>query len=153
MYHHFNDGKISDYQNILREAFTMKNTADTAYTENIGYLRKIFGDEKMTTFISTAGYLSPVDSQDLEDFFLIKKCLDFMDKFSDNHWWTSDDERVMAYYQMMSHYILVPYDRFESGLELLLGHPVSPSDLCYDYSKLRLEAEEAFRLYQISKIN
>ena len=67
-----------------------------------------------------------------------------MEKFGDNRWWTSEDKKVLGYYQLMNPILLVPFDKFHEALEFLLGRPVWTHEMGLNYEGLKAEAERAF---------
>ena len=132
----------------------MKNTADAFNEEDIKYLRGIFGDKKVNTFIlvldpNSGRVISSEDDQ--KSFDAVKKCLEQMEKFGDNRWWLSEDKRVLGYYQLMNPILLVSFDKFHEALEFLLGRPVWTHEMGLNYEGLKAEAERAFKGTQDSE--
>lgn len=122
--------------------------------ENIKYLRGILGDEKVDTFILVLNpesdrWISSEDDQ--KSFDTVEKCLEQMEKFADNRWWTSEDKRVLGYYQLMNPILLVSFDKFHEALEFLLGRPVWTHEMGLNYEGLKAEAERAFKGTQDSE--
>lgn len=97
----------------------MAKTAHAFNEENIKYLRGILGDEKLDTFLSFGDDPDRGTSEDQETCETVKKCLEQMEKFGDNRWWTSKDKRVLGYYQLMNPRLLVSFDKFHEALEFL----------------------------------
>ena len=125
----------------------MKNTAHAFNEENIKYLRGILGDEKVDTFILVLDPTSDrvISSEDDQKAFeTVEKCLKQMEKFGDNRWWTSEDKKVLGYYQLMNPILLVPFDKFHEALEFLLGRPVWTHEMGLNYEGLKAEAERVF---------
>ena len=125
----------------------MKNTAHAFNEENIKYLRGILGDEKVDTFILVLDPTSDrvISSEDDQKAFeTVEKCLKQMEKFGDNRWWTSEDKKVLGYYQLMNPILLVPFDKFHEALEFLLGRPVWTHEMGLNYEGHKAEAERAF---------
>ena len=125
----------------------MKNTAHAFNEENIKYLRGILGDEKVDTFILVLDPTSDrvISSEDDQKAFeTVEKCLKQMEKFGDNRWWTSEDKKVLGYYQLMNPILLVPFDKFHEALDFLLGRPVWTHEMGLNYEGLKAEAERAF---------
>ena len=132
----------------------MKKTAHAFNEENIKYLRGIFGDEKVDTFILVLDSKSDrvISSEDdQKSFDTVKKYLEQMEKFGDNHWWLSEDKRVLGYYQLMNPILLVSFDKFHEALEFLLGRPVWTHEMGLNYEGLKAEAERAFKGTQDSE--
>lgn len=132
----------------------MKKTAHAFNEENIKYLRGIFGDEKVDTFILVLDSKSDrvINSEDdQKSFDTVKKCLEQMENSGDNHWWLSEDKRVLGYYQLMNPILLVSFDKFHEALEFLLGRPVWTHEMGLNYEGLKAEAERAFKGTQDSE--
>lgn len=122
----------------------MKNTAHAFNEENIKYLRGILGDYKVDTFLRFEATTENTTSEDEETYKRVKKCLEQMERFDNNHWWTSKDKKVLGYYQLMNPILLVPFDKFHEALEFLLGRPVWTHEMGLNYEGLKAEAERAF---------
>ena len=122
----------------------MKNTAHAFNEENIKYLRGILGDYKVDTFLRFEATTENATSEDEETYKRVKKCLEQMERFDNNHWWTSKDKKVLGYYQLMNPILLVPFDKFHEALEFLLGRPVWTHEMGLNYEGLKAEAERAF---------
>lgn len=129
----------------------MAKTAHAFNEENIKYLRGILGDEKLDTFLSFGDDPDRGTSEDQETCETVKKCLEQMEKFGDNRWWTSKDKRVLGYYQLMNPRLLVSFDKFHEALEFLLGRPVWTHEMGLNYEGLKAEAERAFKGTQDSE--
>lgn len=132
----------------------MKKTAHAFNEENIKYLRGILGDEKVDTFILVLDSASDrvISSEDdQKSFDTVKRCLEQMEKFGDNRWWTSEDKRVLGYYQLMNPILLVSFDKFHEALESLLGRPVWTHEMGLNYEGLKAEAIRAFKGTQDSE--
>lgn len=54
----------------------------------------------------------------------INKMLSVMAKYGDNHWWLSDDIKRMSYFQLQEESLLVEFEAFHKGVELLLERAV-----------------------------
>lgn len=122
----------------------MKNTAHAFNEENIKYLRGILGDYKVDTFLRFEATTENTTSEDEETYKRVKKCLEQMERFGNNHWWTSKDKKVLGYYQLMNPILLVPFDKFHEALEFLLDRPVWTHEMGLNYEGLKAEAERAF---------
>lgn len=126
----------------------MKKTAYTFDTENIEYLKTLPGGEnKVETFVRVCKMRGSqmATAGEQADYKMIGRCLTFMKEYGDNRWWASDDERIMAYYQIMNtRCMLVPIDKFQTALEFLLGRPVMTHEFAFNLKGLREEAEAAF---------
>lgn len=122
----------------------MKNTAHAFNEKNIKYLRGILGDYKVDTFLRFEATTENTTSEDEETYKRVKKCLEQMERFDNNHWWTSKDKKVLGYYQLMNPILLVPFDKFHEALEFLLGLPVWTHEMGLNYEGLKAEAERAF---------
>ncbi|MEK5163203.1 hypothetical protein NYE69_12800 [Paenibacillus sp. FSL R5-0527] len=53
-----------------------------------------------------------------------KKMLSVMKSYGANRWWLSDDVKHMSYYQIYENTILIEFEVFQKGVELLLGREV-----------------------------
>lgn len=122
----------------------MKNTAHAFNEKNIKYLRGILGDYKVDTFLRFEATTENTTSEDEETYKRVKKCLEQMERFDNNHWWTSKDKKVLGYYQLMNPILLVPFDKFHEALEFLLGRPVWTHEMGLNYEGPKAEAERAF---------
>ena len=123
----------------------MSNTAHAFNEENIKYLRGILGDEKVDTFLAIGDEPERGTSEDQETCETVKNCLEQMEKFGDNRWWTSEDKKVLGYYQLMNPILLVSSDKFHDALVFLLGRPVFTHEMGLNYEGLKAEAERAFK--------
>ena len=127
----------------------MKKAAHAFSEENIKYLREVLGDKMVNTFFLFEESAVNKTSEDQETYETVKKCLDQMEKFGDNRWWTSKDKRVLGYYQLMNPTILlVPFPKFCEALDFLLGHHVKTLEIARNYDFLKAEAEKAFKSAQ-----
>ena len=129
----------------------MAKTAHAFNEENIQYLRGILGDEKVDTFFEFGDEHERGTSEHQETCETVKKCLEQMEKFGDNRWWTSEDKKVLGYYQLMNPRLLVSFDKFHEALQVLLGRPVWTHELGLNYEGLKAEAERAFKGTQDSE--
>lgn len=76
------------------------------------------------------------------------KILSNMRKYENNKWWDADDLRVLAYYQLKEETLMVAFDEFHKGVEMLLGRPVWTHEFGINIKGLIEEAEKAFALVQ-----
>lgn len=102
------------------------------------------GNYKVDTFLRFEATTENTTSEDEETYKRVKKCLEQMERFGNNHWWTSKDKKVLGYYQLMNPILLVPFDKFHEALEFLLGCPVWTHEMGLNYEGLKAEAERAF---------
>lgn len=102
------------------------------------------GNYKVDTFLRFEATTENTTSEDEETYKRVKKCLEQMERFGNNHWWTSKDKKVLGYYQLMNPILLVPFDKFHEALEFLLGRPVWTHEMGLNYEGLKAEAERAF---------
>ena len=102
------------------------------------------GDYKVDTFLRFEATTENTTSEDEETYKRVKKCLEQMERFDNNHWWTSKGKKVLGYYQLMNPILLVPFDKFHEALEFLLGRPVWTHEMGLNYEGLKAEAERAF---------
>lgn len=102
------------------------------------------GNYKVDTFLRFEATTENTTSEDEETYKRVKKCLEQMERFGNNHWWTSKDKKVLGYYQLMNSILLVPFDKFHEALEFLLGRPVWTHEMGLNYEGLKAEAERAF---------
>lgn len=124
----------------------MKKTANTFDAENIKYLEGLIGEDKVKTFlrVSSQKDCEQVSEKEQEAYDVINRCLTAMQKFGDNRWWTSDDKKVVGYYQLTNPILLVPFDKFHESVEFLLGRPVWTHEFGLNWEGLKAEAERAF---------
>ncbi|MCM3699177.1 hypothetical protein [Paenibacillus macerans] len=73
----------------------------------------------------------------------INKMLSVMAKYGDNRWWLSDDIKRMSYYQLQEDSLLIEFEAFHKGVELLLGRKVQT----HEFRDLRTLFEEAKTKY------
>ena len=123
----------------------MAQTAHTFNEENIKYLRSILGDEMVDTFLTIGNEPKKGTSEDQENCETVKKCLEQMENFGDNRWWTSKDKKILGYYQLITPIMLVSFDKFHESLEFLLGRPVWTHEMALNYEGLKAEGERAFK--------
>lgn len=127
----------------------MKNTAHAFNEENIKYLRGILGDYKVDTFLRFEATTENTTSEDEETYKRVKKCLEQMERFGNNHWWTSKDKKVLGYYQLMNPILLVPFDKFHEALEFLLDRPVWTHEMVLTMKDLRQKLKELSTAHRI----
>ncbi|MEK5167177.1 hypothetical protein NYE69_33385 [Paenibacillus sp. FSL R5-0527] len=73
----------------------------------------------------------------------INKMLSVMSKYGDNHWWLSDDIKRMSYFQLQEDSLLIEFEVFHRGVEVLLGRAVQT----VEFRDPRLLFEEANTKY------
>jgi hypothetical protein len=73
-----------------------------------------------------------------------------MNKYKNNHWWLSDDIKIIGYYQLKERILLVNFSKFHKGIEKLLGIPVWTHELGMFRKELIEKAEQAW--ISISKV-
>lgn len=71
-----------------------------------------------------------------------------MQKYGNNAWWNADDLRILAYFQLKEETLMVTFDEFHEGVEMLLGRPVWTHEFGINIEGLIEEAEKAFTLVQ-----
>jgi hypothetical protein len=64
---------------------------------------------------------------------------DAMEKYGNDHWWLSDEPKIIAQNQIFEDCLLVPFALFHKGIEELLGRPVWRSE--FDTNKKGLREE------------
>lgn len=74
----------------------------------------------------------------------IDKMLIVMDKYIDNRWWLADDIKRMCYFQLQEKILLIEFEIFHKGVELLLGRGVQT----IEFSSMRTLYEEAAKKYK-----
>ena len=67
-----------------------------------------------------------------------------MKNYGDNHWWESDDQKVIAYYQLFEPILIVRWNVFHDAVEKLLGHSVYTHEFAVSLPRLQEEAQKAF---------
>ena len=127
----------------------MKYTTNTFSSENIKYVEEQIGKEKIDIYFwlskMTDGNETNVSEEDEKIYNLIQNCLVTMKEYGDNRWWASDDERIVAYYQLnCKEALLVSVDKFKKALNLLLGRKVFTHEIIFNWESLVEEAERAF---------
>ena len=65
---------------------------------------------------------------------------DAMEKYGNNHWWLSDEPKIIAQNQLFEDCLLVPFALFHKGIEELLGRPVWTHEFGTNIKGLREEA-------------
>ena len=113
---------------------------------NIRYLRKFLGKDVVSSYLNvfSCNDTEEITAEELEAFKSVRRYLDAMDKYEDA-WWLSRDKTRAAFYQFKEPVLLIPYDRFISGLEELLGHEVNTVRLAVDRSYLVEEVGKTFK--------
>jgi hypothetical protein len=81
------------------------------------------------------------------DFNVRNNLLNVMDKYGDNKWWLSEDQRVLGYYQLNEEILLMPFSKFHECFEKLLGRPVWTHEFGLCYEELKQQAERAWNEY------
>lgn len=126
--------------------------------ENLQYLRELLGNNVIKKFLrmvdkrqdTLARWLNN-NPADKETYETVQRCLNQMEKFEDNHWWTSEDMKTLGYYQLLNPLLLVPFDKFHEAIEILLDRPVFTHEFGLNYDGLKSEAEKAFSGNQVSQ--
>lgn len=77
------------------------------------------------------------------DVDMINKMLAVMDKYGDNRWWLTDDIKRMSYFQLQEDSLLIEWEVFHRGVELLLGRGV----MAAEFSMTKMLFEEAKQKY------
>ena len=113
---------------------------------NINYLKRLLGDNAVSIYLKilTIDDTAEISAEELERFMSVKRHLDAMAKYEDA-WWLSRDKTRAAFYQFKEPVLLIPFDRFISGLEELLGHEVNTVRLAVDRSYLVEEVGKTFK--------
>ena len=113
---------------------------------NIRYLRKFLGKDVVSIYLKvfSSNDTEEIPASSLEAFKSVKRYLDAMDKYEDA-WWLSRDKTRAAFYQFKEPVLLIPFDRFISGLEELVGHDVNTVRLAIDRSYLVEEVDKTFK--------
>ncbi|AZS17377.1 hypothetical protein [Paenibacillus lutimineralis] len=75
---------------------------------------------------------------------MINKMLMVMDKYGENRWWLSDDTKRMCYFQLQEDSLLIEWEAFHRGVELLLGRRVET----VEFSMTKMLFEEAKQKYK-----
>jgi hypothetical protein len=63
-----------------------------------------------------------------------------MEKYGDDHWWLSDEPKIIALHQIFEDCLLVPFALFHKGVEELLERPVWTQEFGINIKALREEA-------------
>lgn len=132
----------------------MKQTAQTFNEDNIKYLEKILGEDKVKVFFRVSRRMSEGRKnykREKRDYETVINCLKQMEEAGDNHWWLSDDKKVVGYYQLINNILLIPFGEFHEALEFLLGRPVWTHELGLNREGLIEEAKRAFDGHQDSE--
>lgn len=72
-----------------------------------------------------------------------KRCLEVIAKYGSNKWWKSGDLLEIARYQLFEPILLVEFDDFHEGIELLLGRPVYITEFALNKEGIEEEARTA----------
>lgn len=92
--------------------------------------------------ITNAQYINSLNKVPTEKN--LKAILKAMDKYGDNNWWVSADNREVAFMQLHEDILLVPFDRFHEGIEELLNRPVWTHEFGVNVEALKKEAKIAW---------
>lgn len=96
--------------------------------ENIAYLKKVAGREKVEKFVHVLEVGEKPEGKDEKDFFRFRKQLEIMQEYGDNRWWKSDDAAVIVEHQLSERILLVPMRTLISAINVVLGTEISSSD-------------------------
>jgi hypothetical protein len=69
------------------------------------------------------------------------RMLKTMFKYGQNQWWLSKDVKSIAYYQLKENTLLVDYEVFHKGVELLFERTIPRYELLSSLTSLRKESE------------
>lgn len=119
--------------------------------EKLSYLRTFLGVDMVDTYNELCN-LEPDEyrqygnyyPEKIKDYNVVTKCLDQMDRWGANRWWLSQDERELAYYQVMSDELIIPFPVFHDSLESLIGRTIPEMVTRYHPKSLRDAAKKAF---------
>jgi hypothetical protein len=131
----------------LSGASEKKQPKQSCNDENLDYLAHRLDEEQLTAcskaLDALAGGKSLTEKQQ-KAFDLTINSLNEMERFGENRWWTSDDLRVVSYYQFMSPVMLVPFPKFHEAAEFLLQRPILTHEFAQNWDGMKAEAEKAF---------
>ena len=113
---------------------------------NINYLKRLLGDNVVSIYLKvfSSNDTAEISAEELEAFKSVRRYLDAMDKYEDA-WWLSKDKTRAAFYQFKEPVLLIPSDRFISGLEELVGHDVNQLRLAMDPTYLVSDVNNTFK--------
>jgi hypothetical protein len=115
--------------------------------ENMDYLAQLLGEEQWCTYLNAVDALSTgktITDNQQKICDLAINCLNAMEEFGDNRWWTSNDLRVIGYYQLMSPVMLVEFPKFHKAVETLLQRPILTHEFAQNWDGMKAETEKAF---------
>jgi hypothetical protein len=70
------------------------------------------------------------------------KMLKTMFKYGNNRWWLSEDVKTIAYYQLKENTLLVEYEIFHKGVEILFQRTMNRYELLSNLEELKQESEK-----------
>jgi hypothetical protein len=86
------------------------------------------------------------NKQYVESFSASKKIRSRMKKtmlkYGENRWWLSEDMKTIAYYQLKEDTLLVEYEVFHKGVELLFERTMSRYEILSNLEDLKQESEK-----------
>lgn len=59
--------------------------------------------------------------------------------YENNYWWESEDPVQIAMYQIFENILMVDFDKFHEGLEIIVGRPVFTHELGFNVEGIRKE--------------
>lgn len=69
-----------------------------------------------------------------------KKMIQTMHKYGENRWWLSSDLKKIGYYQLREDTLLVEFEKFHKGVELLFQRPFTYHELLSNLKELSEES-------------
>lgn len=115
--------------------------------ENVSYLTQLLGEERWNAYLTASIALAngnPVTDEEWKAHETVINYLDAMEGFGDNRWWTSNDKKVVGYYQLLNPLLLVDFSKFHESVEALLQRSVWTHEFGLNWEGLKAEAERAF---------
>lgn len=121
----------------------MTETAGTFSIENILYLRSYLGEDAVEDYFRVTNNVAYSEKEE-KNYKTVLDCLNEMQKYGDNHWWESHEQREIGYYQLRCPILLVEFKEFVNALSHLLKRPVFDAELGCSAESLLNESERAF---------
>lgn len=116
----------------------MKNTTHGFDPENVEYLKRFLGKEAVKLFEHYSRTQEvPTSKRKAKTVLKVLRRLCFMQSFGDNHWWESDDDRIVAFFQIQETTLLVDPKRLLSGLSKLTNQPITQRNIGLNLAELQ----------------
>jgi hypothetical protein len=80
------------------------------------------------------------------------RMLKIMFKYGENKWWLLKDKETIAYYQLKENTLLVDYEVFHKGVELLFKRPIPRYELLSNLTSFKNDSEQLWDRLHSDKV-